>query len=146
MCPCITQASLTDGNWLPITNMAVKELFPSVGDAKYPTATVVPNANPYAQMADEDDDQNAVAFGIVAEEPGNPPQIEDGKWPTMIFGCCDQVFPSCLVSSVCWCFPLARVRASANITKPEWLGSNFYKNIAVFWGVSFEQESEIEET
>ena len=126
--------------------MDVKELFPSVGDAKYPTANVVPNSNPYAQMRDENDNQNVAVFGILAEEPGNAepgnaPQVEDSKWPTFIFGCCDQVVPSCLVSMFCWCFPLARVRAAANITQPKWLGSNFYKNIIVFWGVSFEREA-----
>ncbi|GAB5367790.1 hypothetical protein AAMO2058_001261500 [Amorphochlora amoebiformis] len=48
----------------------------------------------------------------VEEGPG------DGRWPTHLFGCFDNIMPSCLMASFFWCFPLSRVRVSAQIENP----------------------------
>ncbi len=56
--------------------------------------------------------------------------IPGGLWPTHLFACFDNVLPSCLMSCCCWCFPLARVRASQNIQST--IGSNYSTNLAIF--------------
>ena len=81
-------------------------------------------------MGDEvpaNDDNPGYAYGV------------GGRWPTDLFGCFENIVPSCLMASFCFCFPLARVRASAGLQSPSFIGSNYNTNLvflitlSVFW-------------
>ncbi|GAB5372877.1 hypothetical protein AAMO2058_001701900 [Amorphochlora amoebiformis] len=93
-----------------------------------------------AQVAEEEP--------IIAEpvpyiaQPAEPHPVDegagDGLWPTHLFGCFDNIMPSCLMACFCWCFPLSRVRKSAQIENPSIFGcpsESWVKNIILLLSV-----------
>mmetsp|Transcript_5375 Transcript_5375/g.9015 ORF Transcript_5375/g.9015 Transcript_5375/m.9015 type:complete len:217 (-) Transcript_5375:262-912(-) len=101
----------------------------------------VVQAQPVAVEAIAVDVQNDPPFAqAVAGGPSGVPLVDDDmaegkkRWGTGFCDCFSQCAPSCLMSWICPCFTIARIRASTGIREPNFCGieSKFWPNCCFY--------------